>query len=595
MGEGPHGRPSPVGNVSVRVMGGHVLKGVNASEGIGIGVARVAVEPDLSYANVAPKDPVAEKARFRSAVDAFVEKTKAQVELLKDVMGEKEAQIVATHVDFACDKALWASVGEGIDSGNCAEEALCQACDYFCGLLAAADSERVKERCADIVDVRTGLLASLLGKDVVDLSSLPLGSVLVVRELTPSMMSAFGEGVVAGIIAETGGRTSHSAILARALEIPAVFSVAGATSVVSSGDVVVCDGTAGEVHVAPDETTLEVFRSKARSLAEEKTALEDLRGVPTATADGRRIRLGANIGKPEDVDAVLANDAEGVGLFRSEFLFMGATEVPGEEEQFAAFKGVALRMGEKPVIIRTLDASGDKAIPCLDLADEGNPLMGMRGVRFCLENPDLFKTQLRAALRASAFGNVKIMVPLITCLDEFRRVRELVEACKSELDAEGVDYDRQVEVGAMIETPAAVMVADQLAAECDFFSIGTNDLAGYTMCVDRGDDGIGDLYSVYQPAVLRSIKRVIEEGNKAGITVGMCGEAAADPLLVPLFVSFGLAECSVSAPFVLRTRKAISRWGKAEADALAERVLALKTATEVLDALKEASVLVASR
>ncbi len=278
-----------------------------------------------------------------------------------------------------------------------------------------------------------------------------------------------------------------------------------------------------------------------------------------------------------------------MGLFRSEFLFMDAKELPSEEDQFKAYQKVALKMKDQPVIIRTLDVGGDKEIPYLDLKKEENPFMGYRAVRYCLSNPEQYKVQLRALLRASAFGDIKIMVPLVTCLEEIRSVKELVEECKKELDAEGVKYNPDIEVGTMIETPAASLIADDLAAECDFFSIGTNDLIGYTMCADRGNDAIAYLYSVYNPAVLRSIKRIVECGNEAGIMVGMCGEAAADPLLIPMLISFGLGEYSVSAPSVLKTRKTISEWTKAEADALAEKVMRLKTAEEVKDALAEAA------
>ena len=385
---------------------------------------------------------------------------------------------------------------------------------------------------------------------------------------------------------ETGGRTSHSAIIARALEIPAVLSLENACSLIKNGDTVVVNGSTGEVVLAPSETELEGFRDLAEKAAAEKAALEAYRGVPTKTADGLEKLLVANIGNPDDANVAAERDAEGVGLFRSEFLFMDATELPSEDEQFAAYQKVALRMKDKPVIIRTLDVGGDKEIPYLHLTHDDNPFMGYRAVRYCLSNADQYKVQLRALLRASAFGDIKIMIPLVTDLDEVRDVKKLVEECKAELDAEGVEYNKNIEVGTMMETPAASLIADDLAAECDFFSIGTNDLIGYTMCADRGNDAVRYLYTVYQPAVLRSIKRIIEEGNKAGIMVGMCGEAAADPLLIPMLISFGLDEFSVSAPSILRTRKIISQWTKAEADALAEKVLALKTKEEVKAALE---------
>ena len=297
--------------------------------------------------------------------------------------------------------------------------------------------------------------------------------------------------------------------------------------------------------------------------------------------------LVANIGNPDDANVAAEHDTEGIGLFRSEFLFMDASELPSEDEQFAAYQKVALRMKGMPIIIRTLDVGGDKEIPYLNLQKEENPFMGFRAVRYCLNHPDQYKVQLRALLRASAFGDIKIMLPLVTTIDEVREAKALVEECKNELRAEGIQFNENIEVGTMIETPAASLIADDLAAECDFFSIGTNDLIGYTMCADRGNDRVAYLYQVYQPAVLRSLKYLIAQGNKAGIMVGMCGEAAADPLLIPVLLSFGLTEFSVSAPSILRTRKTISKWTKAEE--LTNEVMTLKTAAEVRAALKEAA------
>ena len=341
--------------------------------------------------------------------------------------------------------------------------------------------------------------------------------------------------------------------------------------------------------VNPADSDLTHYRAKAKQFAEEKLALEAYRGKETVTGDGEKVLLVANIGNPDDANVAAEHDCEGVGLFRSEFLFMDAKELPSEDEQFAAYQKVALRMKNQPVIIRTLDVGGDKEIPYMGLQKEENPFMGYRAVRYCLNNPEQYKVQLTALLRASAFGDIKIMVPLVTNIDEIRQVKALVEECKADLDARGVAYNKDIEVGTMIETPAASLIADDLAAECDFFSIGTNDLIGYTMCADRGNDRVGYLYDVYQPAVLRSLKRIIEEGNKAGIMVGMCGEAAADPLLIPVLISFGLNEFSVSAPSILRTRRIISEWTKADADALTEKVMKLKTAAEVKAMLQAAA------
>ena len=565
-----------------------MIEGISASEGIGIGVARVAVEPDLSFTPTTPADPSAEKARYQAALDKFVEQTEAQVERMKVSVGEKEAGIMATHVDIATDEGMSSMINDSIAGGMCAEQAVSDTCDMFYNVFAASDNEVIRERTADVLDVKTGLLANLLGKEVVNLSHLPENSVVVVHELTPSMTADIDKNNIVGIVTETGGRTSHSAIIARALEIPAVLSAPDVTAEVKTGDMLIVDGTNGQVITDPSIKELDSYNFKAEILADEKKKLEAYRGKETRTADGEKVLLVANIGNPDDANIAIEHDAEGVGLFRSEFLFMDATELPSEAQQFAAYQKVALRMKDKPVIIRTLDVGGDKEIPYLNLKHEDNPFMGFRAVRYCLNNPDQYKVQLRALLRASAYGDVKIMLPLVTTLDEVRQAKALIKECMAELDAEDIAYDKNIEVGTMIETPSASLIADLLAQECSFFSIGTNDLIGYTMCADRGNDRVAYLYQVYQPSVLRSLQRIIGEGRKAGIMVGMCGEAAADPLLIPILISFGLSEFSVSAPSILRTRHIISQWSKAEADGLTDKVMKLDTAAEVKAALQNA-------
>ena len=566
-----------------------MYEGVNASDGIGIGVARVAVEPDLSFTPHKPEDAGDEKQRYAAAVAKFIEQTNVQIERMTQTVGEEAAAIMGAHIEFAEDEGIQEMVNGSIEAGMCAEQAVSEAYDMYYNMFSNMEDELFRERAADVADVKTGLLADLLGKEVVDLSTLPENSVVVVHELTPSMTADIDKDNVAAIVTETGGRTSHSAIIARALEIPAVLSVADCTKNIKSGDMVIVDGSRGRVIANPADNDLTHYRAKAKQFAEEKQALEAYRGKPSVTGDGDKVLLVANIGNPDDANVAAEHDCEGVGLFRSEFLFMDAKELPSEDEQFAAYQKVALRMKDQPVIIRTLDVGGDKEIPYMNLQKEENPFMGYRAVRYCLNNPDQYKVQLTALLRASAFGDIKIMVPLVTNIDEIRQVKALVDECKADLDARGVSYNKEIEIGTMIETPAASLIADDLAAECDFFSIGTNDLIGYTMCADRGNDRVGYLYDVYQPAVLRSLKRIIEEGNKAGIMVGMCGEAAADPLLIPVLISFGLGEFSVSAPSILRTRRIISEWTKAEADALTEKVMKLKTAAEVKAMLQAAA------
>ena len=566
-----------------------MFEGVNASDGIGIGVARVAVEPDLSFTPKPVDDPVAEKGRYEDARNRFVEMTNKQIESMQARGLVAEAGIMGAHNEFAQDDGIIEQVVSDIESGKCAEQAVKDAYDMYYDMFSAMEDELFRERAADIADVRTGLLAFLLGQELVDLSSLPENSIVVVSELTPSMTADIDKDNVAAIVTETGGRTSHAAIICRALEIPAVLSVEGATSNIANGNLCIVDGAKGIVIVDPSDDELTAYRENAKKLAEEKAALEAFRGVPTKTADGIEKLLVANIGNPNDANAAVEHDAEGVGLFRSEFLFMDATELPSEEEQFQAYQKVALRMKDQPVIIRTLDVGGDKEIPYMDLPKEENPFLGYRAIRYCLNNPEEYKVQLRALLRASAFGDVKIMVPLVTCIDEIRKVKALVEECKKELDQRGIAYNPNIEVGTMVETPAASLIADVLAAECDFFSIGTNDLIGYTMCADRGQDKVAYLYNPYQPAVLRSLQRIISEGNKAGIMVGMCGEAAADPLFIPVLIGFGLDEFSVSAPSILKARRIISQWTKEEADALVEKIMQFKTDAEVKAALQAAA------
>ncbi len=565
-----------------------MYEGVNASEGIGIGTVAVAVEPDLTFTPHAVEDAAAEKARFKAALEVFCKKTEAQAEHMKTSVGEAEAEIMSGHVTLAQDPELTGAIEASIDGGTCAEQALVETSTMFENMFLSMDDEVFRLRAADIADIRTGVLAELLGREVVDLSVLPAGTIIVVHDLTPSMTATIDKANVAGIVTETGGRTSHSAIIARALEIPAVLSVSNACGALHNGMTAIVDGSMGVVIGEPDEETLADYTERAEQFAAEKRALEAFRGKPSVTADGIAKVLACNIGSPDDVNGALDHDAEAIGLFRSEFLFMDAKELPSEEEQFEAYRKVAVAMKGAPVIIRTLDVGGDKEIPYMNLQKEENPFMGYRAIRYCLDNPDEYKVQLRALLRASAFGDIKIMVPLVTCVEEIRAVKKLVEECKAELREEGRTFNDNIQVGIMMETAAAANIPDLLAKESAFFSIGTNDLTGYTMASDRGNDRVAYLYSWYYPAVLRAIKNIIEAGVRAGIMVGMCGEAAADPLLTPLLIAWGMEEFSTSAPSILRTRKAISQWTKAEADELAAKVLELSTAEEV-KALLEAN------
>lgn len=560
-----------------------MLKGVNASEGIGIGKIMLIEEVSLDYEKKQITDTQAEIDRYRKVFDAYCEKTEKQAENIKNTIGEKEADIILGHLLMLKDPAMSSSIEGNISSGCCAEDAVAQVCDMFIGVFSMADDELTKQRASDVEDIKNGLITMLLGKEEVDIASAPSGTVLVAKDLTPSMTSCIVKENIVGIVTEVGGKTSHSAILARAMEIPAVLSVPNAMETFENGQEIIVDGSHGEVIENPSDGEIAIYREKTIEYKKEKKELKKFIGKETVTADGVKVELCCNIGKPDDADAVLSKDGEGVGLFRTEFLYMDSSSIPTEEEQFEAYKKTVLKLGDKPLIIRTLDVGGDKDIPYLGLSKEDNPFMGFRAVRYCLHREDVYKPQLRALLRASAFGNIKIMIPLVTCIDEVREVKAIIENIKAELDSENIAYNKDVQVGVMVETPAASLIADLLAEEADFFSIGTNDLTGYTMAVDRGNADVAYLYSAFQPAVLRSIKKIIEDGKD--IMVGMCGEAAADPLLIPLLLAFGLDEFSVSATSVLKTRKIISQWTIDEAKEVAEKALTLKTESEVVEYL----------
>ena len=561
-------------------------KGIAGSAGYGVGKVVIISDAKPEYENRTITDTDAEIKRYDDAVAAFTEKTHAMAEAMKESVGEHNAEILEGHILLLTDPGMDEITKGAIMSGTCAEAAFESTCDMFAGMFQMADDELTRQRATDIGDIKVRMLKILTGTPDMNISEVPAGTIIVAEDLTPSMTAGIVKENVAGIITAVGGKTSHSAILARALEIPAVLSVDGIVDKVSDGMTAVVDGCDGICILDPSQEEIDEYQAKREKYLSDKALLEVYRGKNTVTADGVKVHLYGNIGNPEDAKQVAACDGEGVGLFRTEFLFMGASELPSEEEQFQAYKAAAETMEGREVIIRTLDVGGDKDIPYLGLEKEDNPFLGFRAVRYCLQNKDSYRVQLRALLRASAFGDIKIMVPLVTCVDEIRSVKALVKELMAELDAENIAYNKDIQVGAMIETPAASLIADLLAKEADFFSIGTNDLTQYTMAVDRGNAKVAYLYSSYNPAVLRSMKNIIEAANAAGIMVGMCGEAAADPLLIPLLISFGLGEFSVSATSVLATRGTIAKWSKAEADELTAKALSLATETEVAELLK---------
>ena len=564
-----------------------ILHGIAASDGIGIGKVVCVREQNLDYSAVQYGGKEAEKDRLQKAISQFNEKTTDMAEHIRTQVGEKESEILTGQIMMLGDPFMQSQMGDAIDAGQCAEAAVDQVCTMYADMFAGVDDELMRQRATDVRDIRSRMLAILLGVTGVDVSRLPDGSVLVAHDLTPSMTVGLDKEHVAAIVTEVGGRTSHSAILARALELPAVLSVPDAMEQLKDGDQVIVDGGEGVALVNPDQPTLTEYQAKQEEFFRRKALLAVYRDKETVDAEGNRYALYANIGSTADAAAAAGSGAEGVGLFRTEFLFMDRTAMPTETEQYEAYLAVSRTMAGKEVIIRTLDVGGDKAVDYLGMAPEENPFLGHRAIRYCLDNPDLYKVQLRALLRAGAEEkNIKIMLPLVTSLEEIRGAKALLETCKRELEAEGLPYHKDIPLGIMVETPAAALIADLLARECDFFSIGTNDLTQYTMAVDRGNAQVENLYTTFHPAVLRSIRNVITAAKEAGIQVGMCGEAAADPRLIPLLMTWGLDEFSVSASAVLATRAQIHHWHTAQAAQVTQTAMSLSTAAEVEDYLK---------
>lgn len=566
-----------------------MYKGTNASDGIGIGTAVIVEEAELVITRREVGDAQAEVSRFKGALEQTVAETQKMAEDLATRVGEKEAEIMQGHMMLLSDPMLTGEIENSISNDKVnAEFAIETVCNMYADMFASMGDELMQQRATDMRDIKVRMQRTLMGLQSADVSSLPAGTVLVAKDLTPSMTAGINPANVVGIVTELGGRTSHSAILARALEIPAVVAVNGLLDQVKDGDTVVLDGSTGEVYVNPDTEIKTAYEAKRDQFLKEKKELEKYIGKPSVTKDGVQVEIVANIGKPEDVDKVLQYDGEGVGLFRTEFLFMDRTSMPTEEEQFEAYKKVAAAMNGKPVIIRTLDIGGDKEIPYMGLEKDENPFLGYRAIRLCLDRKeDIYKPQLRALLRASAFGNIRIMIPLVTCIEEYREAKALIEELKKELDEKGIAYKKDIQVGIMVETAAASLIADIFAKEADFFSIGTNDLTQYTMSVDRGNKKISYLYSTFNPAVLRSIRHIIACGREAGIMVGMCGEAASDPMMVPLLLSFGLNEFSMSASAILRTRKLVTEYSVSELQEVADKAMSFATTAEVEAYMRE--------
>lgn len=557
-----------------------MLKGIAVSDGIGIGKAYVIKEEQLTYEATA-EDASKELQRLHQAVDTFCRRTERLAESIAKSVKPKDAEIIRGHIQMLKDPYMISQMEEKIQSGASAEAACEEVLNQFIALFSGVDDELTRQRTTDVADIKKRMLRILLGAEEKSLAEIPPESVLVTEDLTPSMTAEMKKEHVVGIVTEKGGKTSHSAILAKAMEIPAVLSAEGALNALKDGEPVIVDGSQGLVLPNPQPEEETRYRQQKRAYEKEKEILRGYIGRATVTADNETKEVFCNIGNVKDAITAAQKDGEGIGLFRTEFLFMDKPSAPSEEEQFEAYKKAAEIFNGKPVIIRTLDVGGDKGIPYLEMEKEENPFLGFRAVRYCLSHEELYETQLRAILRASAFGNLKIMVPLVTTAAEVRAVKEKVKKIAAELEKSGIEYDHGIQVGIMVETPAASLVADLLARESDFFSIGTNDLTQYTMAADRGNPQVAYLNKPYDPAVLRSIRHIIRCAKNAGIPVGMCGEAAADPLLIPLLLDFGLEEFSVSPTSVLATRYQISKWTKESAASVAKEVMNLETADAV--------------
>ncbi|HAC1175272.1 TPA_asm: phosphoenolpyruvate--protein phosphotransferase [Listeria monocytogenes] len=564
------------------------LKGIAASDGIAIAKAYLLVEPDLSYEKTEVTDVESEVKRFESALEVSrTELSMIREKAAKD-LGEDKAQIFDAHLLVLNDPELTGPIEESIkNSKTNAETALQETTDMFIGMFESMDNEYMRERAADIKDVRKRVLSHLLGVTIPNPALIDEEVVVVAADLTPSDTAQLNRNFVKGFVTDIGGRTSHSAIMARSLEIPAVVGTKEVTASVAKNDIVIIDGLEGNVIIHPTEEQIAHYEKIKSDFALQQAEWDKLKNEKTVSKDGVHVELAANIGTPNDLEGVISNDGEAVGLYRTEFLYMGRDNFPTEEEQFEAYKAVVSGMDGKSVVVRTLDIGGDKTLPYLELPEEMNPFLGFRAIRLCFANEELFRTQLRALLRASVYGNLKIMFPMIATVNEFRQARDILLDEKAKLKAAGTEVSDSIELGIMIEIPAAAVLADQFAKEVDFFSIGTNDLIQYTMAADRMNERVSYLYQPYNPSILRLVKMVIDASHKEGKWTGMCGEMAGDQTAVPLLLGLGLDEFSMSASSILKSRSLIKRLDQSEMVKLAEEALNKSTAEEVVELVEK--------
>lgn len=557
-------------------------KGIGASPGVALGKALVVEHSELVIEKKSIDNVEAEIAKLEDAVAVSKEELVKVKEKASEESGAEEAEIFEAHLLVLEDPELIGSAIDKIKTESVnAEYALNEIKEMFVSMFESMDNEYMKERAADIKDVTNRILRHILGIKVVDLSALSEEVVLIAHDLTPSDTATMNKKMVLGFLTDIGGRTSHTAIMSRTLEIAAIVGLNDITSKVKDGDFVVFNGDTGEVIVNPDEETINKYTELKAKYEDERKALQLLKGKPSVTLDGKHVELAGNIGTPNDIEGLIKNDAEGVGLYRTEFLYMDRDSFPTEEIQYEAYKAVLEGMDGKPIVIRTLDIGGDKELSYLSMEPEMNPFLGYRAIRLCLDRKDIFKTQLRALYRASVHGRLRIMFPMISSLEELLQAKEVVKEVLAELDSEGVAYAKDVEIGMMIEVPSAAVISDVLAKHVDFFSIGTNDLIQYTCAVDRMNQKISYLYNQFNPAVLRLIKTVIDNAHKEGKWAGMCGESAGDQKMIPILLGMGLDEFSMSPISILPARKLITSVKESDMKKLADDVLNMGTAEEI--------------
>ena len=569
-----------------------MLKGIAASDGVAVAKAYLLVQPDLSFSKVSVEDTAAEEARL----DDALEKSTAELQQIRDkaaqTLGEAEAQVFDAHLMVLSDPEMIGQIKQNVtDNKVNAEAALKEVTDMYIGMFEAMDDNAyMQERAADIKDVAKRILAHLLNVTLPNPSMINEEVVVVAHDLTPSDTAQLDRNFVKAFVTDIGGRTSHSAIMARSLEIPAIVGTMEITAKVKAGDILAVNGIIGDVIVNPTDDQAAEFVEAGKAYAEQKAEWEKLKDAETVTADGKHFELAANIGTPKDLEGVHNNGAEAVGLYRTEFLYMDSPDFPTEEDQYKAYKAVLEGMAGKPVVVRTMDIGGDKELPYLKLPHEMNPFLGYRALRISLSElgDDMFRTQLRALLRASAHGNLRIMFPMVATLKEFRTAKKMYEEERQKLIDEGVEISNEIQVGIMIEIPAAAVLADKFAKEVDFFSIGTNDLIQYTMAADRMNERVSYLYQPYNPSILRLIKNVIDSAHAEGKWAGMCGEMAGDQTAVPLLVGMGLDEFSMSATSVLKTRSLMKRLSTTDMQELAKRALEdCDTMEEVVELIEQ--------